>query len=104
MLIARGFGAKPFNKWLTRLTLFDNFDRDVVDQPRAGDPGSGEQPAWPRRIGDRRERFGVDQCDIIDAFETAGQQRVARRIQRLGDIAATADAARGNPQRARGGL
>src|SRR3546814_10843255 len=31
-----------FNKWLTRLTLFGQVDRNVVDQPRAADPGGGE--------------------------------------------------------------
>src|SRR3546814_8780692 len=50
-----------FNKWLTRLTLFGQVDRNVVDQQRAADPGGGEHAQRTREIGRGLERFGIDQ-------------------------------------------
>src|SRR3546814_11361292 len=49
-----------FNKWLTRLTLFGQVDRNVVDHPRAADPGGGEHAQRTREIGRGLERFGIE--------------------------------------------
>src|SRR3546814_19688077 len=72
-----------FNKWLTRLTLFGQVDRNVVDQPRAADPGGGEHAQRTRAIGRGLERFGIDHRHVIDRLITGGRSD-ERRVGQAG--------------------
>ena len=66
-------------------------NRDVVDQPRTAQPGSGQHPGRAGSAGNFPQRLGVAHGHVIDLFEPGPFQLLPPLFGLFGCIAAAAD-------------